>query len=739
MARPLAQRLALALGGAPRWTVGLAIVAASTLVPLVGVERVPVIAKLEAMAYDARLTLAPRRAPDPQVAIVDIDEASLERVGRWPWPRDTMARLATALFDRHQARLVAFDVLFPEADLSGNAAALDELARRGLRDTPDARAALAELKSRADHDAQFATALSGRPTVLGFGFTASAQASGMLPAPAFTQADLAGRTIPIAPETGYTANLPALQRAATAGGHLDPAFDADGLVRRVPMVKRYRDGYHPALALATVAAAVEAKSIRPRFDANGDLEAIDAGGLVVPVAHDGTALVPFRGPPGAYRSFSAADILDGRIAPDAFAGAIVLVGTSAKGLQDLRSTPLAPDFPGVEIHAGLVSGMLEGDMMSVPAGAREIAALIVLVAGLVAVFALPWRRPVAGIAGIVVLAAAVVGVASYFWTRQNAVVGVAPALVMLSLLLIWNLLSGFLREARETRALAGMFGEYVPPERVAQMRASGQRFSLEGESREMSVLFSDIRDFTAHSERLAPREISALLNDYLSSMTSAIHDRRGTVDKYVGDAIMAFWGAPVANAEHAADAVRAALAMQRAMPAIREGYAARGWPAIAMGVGVNTGTMSVGDMGSRFRKAYTVLGDAVNLASRLEGLTKVYGVPILCGEATRAAVPDVVWREIDRVRVKGRASAVAIFEPLAEAGDAPAQARASRWEAALALYHAQRFDEARTAFDAIAQDAADHALATLFATRCVTFAAAPPEPDWDGAWNFLAK
>ena len=259
-----------------------------------------------------------------------------------------------------------------------------------------------------------------------------------------------------------------------------------------------------------------------------------------------------------------------RIAPEAFAGAIVLIGTSAKGLQDLRSTPLAPDFPGVEIHAGLVSGMLEGDMMSVPAGAREIAALMVLVAGLVAVFALPWRRPVAGIAGIVVLAAAVVGVASYFWTRHNAVVGVAPALAMLSLLLIWNLLSGFLREARETRALAGMFGEYVPPERVAQMRASGQRFSLEGESREMSVLFSDIRDFTAHSERLAPREISALLNDYLSSMTSAIHDRRGTVDKYVGDAIMAFWGAPVANAAHAADAVRAALALQRAVPAIRD-------------------------------------------------------------------------------------------------------------------------------------------------------------------------
>ncbi len=737
--RPLARRLASALAGAPRWAIGIAIVAAAAAAALVGVERVPVVAKLEAMAYDARLALASRRAPDPQVAIVDIDEASLQRVGRWPWPRDTMARLTAMLFERHQARLVVYDVLFPEADLSGNAAALDDLARRGLRDTPEARAALAELTSRADHDGQFATALSGRPTVLAFGFTAGALAAGMLPAPAFTQADLAGRAIPIAPEAGYTANLPSLQRAAASGGHLDPAFDADGLVRRVPMVKRYRDGYYPALALAAAALAVEAKAIRPVFDANGDLEAFDAGGLRVPVARDGTALVPYRGPPGSYRSYAAADILDGRVAPDAFAGAIVLVGTSAKGLQDLRSTPLAPDFPGVEIHASLVTGMLDGDMLSVPAGAHEIAALIALVAGLVAVFALPWRRPLAGAAGILVLAAAVVAVASYFWSSQHAVVAVAPALVMLSLVLFANLLSGFLREARETRALAEMFGEYVPPERVAQMRASGQRFTLEGESREMTVLFSDIRDFTAHSERLSPRDLSALLNDYLSSMTSTIHAGRGTVDKYVGDAIMAFWGAPVANPAHAADAVRTALAMQQAMPAIREAYRARGWPAIAMGVGVNTGTMSVGDMGSRFRKAYTVLGDAVNLASRLEGLTKVYGVPILCGEATREAADGFVWREIDRVRVKGRAGSVAIFEPLAPSGDAAAQDRAARWAEALARYRGRRFDEARAAFDTIGEDASDRALAALFRTRCIAFAAAPPPADWDGAWNFMEK
>ncbi|HET9340812.1 MAG TPA: adenylate/guanylate cyclase domain-containing protein [Casimicrobiaceae bacterium] len=737
--RPLAARIARLAAGAPRWAVGLAIVAAAVIATLVGAERVPALAKLEAMAYDARLATSRRDAPDPQVAIVDIDEASLERIGRWPWPRDTLARLTAALFDRHQARLVAFDVLFPEADLSGNAAALDELARHGLRDTPEARAALAALKSRADHDGQFATSLSGRATVLAYTFTTSAQAIGRLPEPAFTLADLGAHAIPIAAERGYSANLPALQEAARSGGHLDPAFDADGVVRRVPMVKRYGDAYYPALSLATAALAVEAKRIRPVFDANGDLEALDAGGLRVPVARDGTALVPYRGPPGSYRAFAAADILEGRIAPDAFAGAIVLVGTSAKGLQDLRSSPLAPDFPGVEIHASLVTGMLDGDMRSIPAGARETAALIVLVAGLVAVFAMPWRRPVATVLGIASLAALVVAVAMYFWIRQNAVVAVAPALSMLAVLLVWSLVAGFVREARETRELADLFGEYVPPERVAQMRASGERFTMEGESREMSVLFSDVRDFTALSERLPPRELSALLNDYLSSMTTAIHARRGTVDKYVGDAIMAFWGAPVGNPRHAADAVHAALAMQRAMPEIRAAYAARGWPAIAMGVGVNTGTMSVGDMGSRFRKAYTVLGDAVNLASRLEGLTKVYGVPILCGETTRAEVDDVVWREVDRVRVKGREQAVGIHEPLGDAGDAEAKARAARWQAWLADYRARRFDVAHGALRAIAADDPDAKLALLFAARCATFLAAPPPPDWDGAWNFVEK
>lgn len=735
-------RLDRALAGAPRAGIGLAIVAAMVALAWIGAQRVPLLSTLEALAYDARLAIAPRAPADPKVVIVDIDESSLARIGRWPWPRDKLARLTTQLVDRHQARLVAFDVLFAEPDLSGNAAGLRDLAGLVSRDDAGTRAALAEAISRADHDAQFAAALAGRPTVLAIGFIGSPLSTGVLPPPAFSLASIAPHAIPIAPEAGYTGNLPEFARAAASAGHLDPWFDRDGVVRRVPMVKRHGDAFYPALSLAAAALAVDAKHIRPVFDANGDLEALDAGGLVVPVSREGLALVPYRGPAGSYRSYAAADILDGRVAPDAFAGAIVLVGTSAKGLQDLRSTPLAPDFPGVEIHANLVSGMLDGELKNVPAGARELEAMLLVVAGLAGIFLVPWRRPLAGVVAMVAIAAAIVAMNLWLWVRHGAVVPLAPVLAMLAALVVLNLVGGFLREARQARQIAAMFGEYVPPERVRQMRASGQRYSLESESRELTVLFSDVRDFTSMSERLSPRDLAALLNEYLSAMTELIHERRGTIDKYIGDAIVAFWGAPQPDAGHARAAVLAALAMQRAMPALREAFVARGWPPLAMGIGLNTGAMSVGDMGSRFRKAYTVMGDAVNLASRLEGLTKVYGVPILCGEATRAAVPDVVWREVDRVRVKGRTQAVGIAEPLGEAGDATAQARAARWHDALADFRAKRFEAARTAFAALAApdgDARDRAPAELFAARAAVFAANPPPADWDGAWTYAEK
>ncbi len=721
------------LARAPRALVGGAIIALFAFTAWSPNLDLPLIPKLEAITYDARLALTRPNKGDPQVVIVDVDEPSLAREGRWPWSRDKMAHLVTELFDRYHVRAIGFDVVFAEPDTSSGSVVVDQLAASTFADAPRFVERWRALRPMLDYDQQFARALRGRLSVLALGFTDTAQHVNALPAPIFTTADLGGHAITARPEVGFTANLPLLADAATASGHFDPVFDADNVIRRVPMVKRYGDGFYPALSLELAATVLETKAIKPHFDSNGDLDALDLGGLMVPTAGDSTVLVPYRGPKRTFQYIPAASVLAGDPALKGLDGAIVIFGTRAKGLQYLRPTPLSPDFPGVEIHANLLSGMLNDDLRSVPRGANELEALVMVVAGLIVVFGISWRRPVVMLLGIAGVAAAVVGLNMYFWTAQRAVMPLAATLVMLAVLLVYNLLTGFVRQVVETRRLSDQFGEYVPPERVAEMRESGRAFSLEGEARELTVMFSDVRQFTAVSERLAPRDLSAMMNAYLTAMTEAIHGTRGTIDKYIGDAIMAFWGAPVGSTTHARDAVQAAIAMRDTMPKLAPVFEARGWPELAIGIGINTGTMNVGDMGSRFRRAYTVLGDAVNLASRVENLTKQYGVVIICGEATRDAAPDFVWREIDRVRVQNRAAPVTIWEPLGVTVTPQQQARLERWNAALALYRERRFADAADAFASLEGEDVSTTIYTVYRERCEGFMRSPPAGDWDGA------
>ena len=741
----MALRLAAVLDrltNVPRALAGLAIIGLFLLHPLTqfGKDAFTLLSRLEGIAYDARLWLTLPNRGDPQVVIIDIDEPSLQREGRWPWSRDKLARLTAELFDRFQARAVGFDILFAEPDRSSGIGLLDTLAAREFKGDARFASALERLRPQLDFDARFADAMRGRPVVLAMAFPQEIETLGELPKPLFTEADIAGARIPIAPEHGYVASLAPLVQAAATSGHIDPVFDPDNLVRRVPMVKRYGNGYFGALSLAVVQTVVEAKRVTPHFDTEGALDSLDIGGVVVPVGEDGTALIPFRGKARTFRYYSAADVLDERIPADAFRGAVALVGTSAKGLKDLRPTPLDPDFAGVEIHANLIAGMLNGEIKAVPARANAIEAIVMVVAGLLALFAMPYRRPLLNALGVVAIAGAVAAFNFTLWTRWGYVVPAASTLLMLAVLFAWNMLTGYVREGAAIRRLSGMFGEYVPPERVAQMRDSGRRFSMEGESRELTVLFCDVRNFTALSENLPPRELSAMLNVYLTTMTQIIHDHRhGTIDKYVGDSIMAFWGAPEANPEHARGAVEAALAMQRKMPALAQRFAKRRWPAFTIGIGVNTGTMNIGDMGSKFRKAYTVLGDAVNLASRLESLTKEYGVGIIVGEDTVRAMPGFVWREIDRVRVVGKTKPVTIYEPIGPSASAELAAELARHDAALALYRSRRFDEAEAAFAALGAAHPESQIYAYLRTRCVAFRARAPSQDWDGATAFVTK
>jgi adenylate cyclase len=729
------------LAGAPRALAGLAIIGIFLLHPLTdfGMSTFTLLPKLEGFAYDARLRLTLPNSADPQVVIIDIDETSLQRLGRWPWSRDMLAKLTTQLFERYGARAVGFDILFAERDLSSGIAVLDSLRERELKADPAFAAALEQLRPRLDFDARFADAIRGRPVVLAMAFPVEAEMRGTLPPPLFTEADIAGKVIGIVPEHGFVASLRELADAAAASGHIDPAFDPDNQVRRVPLIKRYGAGYYPAFSLAMVQTVVEAKRVTPHFDSARGLDALDVGGLVVPVGENGTALIPFRGKSKTFRFIPAANVLDGSAPPD-FPGAIALVGTSAKGLKDLRPTPLDPDFAGVEIHANLIAGMLNGDIKSVPAGANGIEAIVMVAAGLLALFAVPYRRPLPNALVVVAIAAVVTALNLALWVHWSYVLPLAATLLMLAVLFAWNMLTGFVREGAAIRKLSGMFGEYVPPERVAQMFESGQRFNMEGESRELTVLFCDVRDFTGLSENLPPRELSAMLNAYLTTMTELIHDNRhGTIDKYVGDSIMAFWGAPEPNPEHARGAVEAALAMQARMPAIAEDFARRGWPAFTIGIGINTGTMSIGDMGSKFRKAYTVLGDAVNLASRLEALTKEYGVGIVVGEDTAHAIPDYAWREIDRVRVVGKARPVTIYEPLGPGASPEVAAELALHRRALASYRGRDFDAAEAGFAALAAAHPTTALYGYFRARCDAFRTSPPPPAWEGATVFARK
>ena len=735
--RLAAGTLATWLIGAPRWLVGLLIIAVFLLHPLTQFGKTTLLAKLEAISYDTRLKLTLPNRGDPQVVIIDINEPSLQREGRWPWSRDKLARLTTQLLDRYQARAVGFDVVFAEPDRSSGIDVLERLAQRDLREDRGYVATLDRLRPELDFDARFADAIRGRPVILGFGFTYEAQQIGALPPPLFRAQDIGGGIIPIQAAVGYTAAIGELAQAAAGSGHVDPFFDADNVVRRVPMVELYRNAYYPALSLAIARVVLEAKQVTPHFDSDQRLDGFDIGGLALPTAADGTALIPFRGKPKTFRYYSAADVLAGS-APADFAGAIALVGTTAKGLQDLRPTPLAADFPGVEIHASLLSGMLNQDLKSVPANANAIEALMMLLTGLIVLFVIPYRDPVFNALGVVAVMGVVAAANLLLWIKLNEVVPVAATLLMLAVLFGWNMLAGFMREERKIRKVSAMFGEYVPRERVAQMVESGERYSMVGESRTMTVLFCDVRDFTALSENLSPRELSAMLNAYLTRMTEIIHAHHGTVDKYVGDAIMAFWGAPVDNPNHARDAVLAALAMQRRMSSLAHEFKKRRWPELVIGVGINTGAMNVGDMGSEFRKAYTVLGDAVNLASRLEGLTKEYGVAVIIGEDARAAVPDIRCREIDRVRVKGRANPVTIFEPLPEAEESSTGELAA-WEKALLQYRERRFADAAASLAALASAHPATRLYAYFAERCAMYAAARPPADWDGATNFATK
>ncbi len=706
--------------------------------------------RLELVAFDLRLrAMAGLSAASPdeeatRVVIVDIDDRALSEHGRWPWSRAKIAELVHRLGEAG-ASVVAFDVMFAEPEENPAREVAAFLEQRGLEDKALA-ATLLRHEAHFDRDRFFADALRDREVILGYAFQPrEPRRIGALPAPLSMENPELLAHSSLAPMRGYTANLPLLAESALGGGFFSLLPDPDGVVRRAPLVARFQDGLYSSLALETLRHFLLADSLRLHTSPINGVETVEAlelpGFASIPTDADGQMIVPYRGPKGSFPYISASEVLAGSPALQRLEGAIVLVGTTAPGLFDLRATPVQAVYPGVEIHANLIDAILSKRFLVQPAWARGADFVIMVASGLALALALPFFSPLPQFLYTFAIAAALLLGNLLLW-RQGLVLSLAMPLIMTGLLATSNLAYGFLVESRSRRQLKGMFGQYVPPQIVQEMTDNPQNYSFEGETRELTVLFADIRGFTTLSESLSAAELKTLLNRYFTPMTRIIFETRGTIDKYVGDMIMAFWGAPVADQQHAAQAIEAALRMLAETEVLRQEFAAEGLPPIAIGIGINTGPMNVGDMGSEYRRAYTVLGDAVNLGSRLEGTTKYYGVGLVVGETTReAAGAAFLFRELDLVRVKGKTRAIRVYEPCCRATEAsePLLAELEEYHRLLAAFRARRWQEARAGFSRLCEAAPASRLYSLYLERVEALAAADPGEGWDGVYERKEK
>lgn len=738
-----------------RIAVGMAIVAVF-LAHAIHLLRIPLFDNLEAIVYDTRLRLTMPRTVDPRVVILDIDEKSLQEKerggeGRWPWPRDRLALLLDKLFDKYGIAVVGFDVVFAERDESSGIRVLEQLGQRELKGVSQFQSVLDQVRPRLEYDDIFARKMKGRAVVLGHVFLsddpANASRKGMLPPPVLPAGAFGERRVGVTSWTGYTANLERLQRAASSAGHINPLPDQDGITRRVPILVEYEKAYYEPLSLAMVRAIHGQSPVVPVVGDSGSadysgLEWVKTGPFQIPVDDQAAALVPYRGSKGSFRYYSLVDVLNERVPVEELRGKIVLVGTTAPGLLDLRATPVDPVFPGVEIHANLIGGILDGNIKQRPPYVVGAEFVLLLLAGIGLALLLPLLTPFKSMLVTALVLVSVVGANLIVFHSAHLVLPLASGLLLILVLFTFNMAYGFLVEARGTRLITGLFGQYVPPELVEEMARNPEQFSMAPRAEDLSVLFSDVRGFTTISESLSPEDLSVYINDYLTTMSLVIREgHRGTLDKYIGDAVMAFWGAPMADPDHAQNAVLAALDMMKQSAVLNRKFNEKGWPPFAIGIGVNSGTMRVGDMGSQIRKAYTVMGDAVNLGSRLEGITKQYGVDILIGQATKERITGIVLREVDLVQVKGKDEPVAIYEPLGLESEVE-QTKLDEiklWNQALRLYRAQEWDKAELQLIDLKKTATHAKLYDVFLERIAAYRAEPPDAAWAGVHKFDTK
>ena len=692
--------------------------------------------------FDLYQVISPRVPKPVPVVIVDIDEESLAALGQWPWPRTQLADMVARITGLG-GTVVAFDIIFAEADRMSPSRVVDTI--QNLDETTRER-----LKSLPSNDRVLAEGFKASRVIVGqSGYNKKLARSEQAVAPKLPLAAIGGDPKPnLIWYPGLLQNLPELEAAAKGRGLITIRPDRDGIVRRVPAVTRAQGRIIPSLPVEILRIASGGGPLLIRSDEAG-ITGIAVGGQEIPTDANAQLWIHFA-PHDARRYVSAKSVLDGTIKPERIAGHLVLVGTSAIGLHDVKSTPIDPVMPGVEIHAQVLESILTSSYLARPAYTVGAEVIMAIVVGLLIIWILPIFRPWVVLVFGASLAVSFANLSWYFYDHRGLLIDVAYPMAS-TFVIYWAMVfTNYLREERQRRQIRGAFSQYLSPALVEQLARDPEKLVLGGASRETSVLFTDVRGFTSIAELYKddPQGLTRLMNGFLTPLSRVVIDHKGTIDKYMGDAIMAFWNAPLDDPVHAINACSAALEMLERLKELNERRAEEAadgdmpYIPLDVGIGINTGQCVVGNMGSDLRFDYSVLGDSVNLASRLEGQSKSYGVPIIVGSRTAELVQDrFALLQLDAIRVKGKTEPETIHTVLGQGDVMLAQnflKLKSGMTDMLSLYRNRAWCDARHAIGDCRLIDCGFSLDALFAlyeARIEEFQQSPPPDDWDGVYT----
>jgi len=700
-----------------------------------------VLTRVNYIFYDASLKVFHKREKSDKIVIVDIDEKSLKYDGRWPWPRNRIADIVKAL-QNSGAAVIVFDVLLP--DIEPNIA---DVLLKHARVSKDIPVTIADYLSQQlpyfDNDKILADTLAKSDVVLGVFFNRDIL-TGKLGKPIITFTNPVNLVISQMPK--FIGNIPILADSVQYTGFTTTNPDEDGSIRRSPLLIKYNGDLYPSLALEAVRAYLLIEKISLDLRDVGTSKVflgVQLGDTYIPTDSSGELLINYIGPAFSFPYVSASDVIQNKFSPKIFEGKIVLIGSSSVGIGDLHSMPLQSiGYPGVEIHANIIESILNRNLISSPLWLVGVERILIIVLGLIFTILAAHFSMV----GLLLLTLGMMGLIFVFnaalllkwqWVLPHLML---PYLQILTLG-VANSVYGYFFENRYRKKMHDIYGQYVSSEHIDKMLEFKDLHALEGNTKMMTVLFADVRSFTSISEKLDARQVKKFLNTLFTPLTKIIFEFKGTIDKYVGDMIVAFWSDPIDDPQHASNAVKTALLMQNKVKELAPFFAEQNLTNIGIRIGINTGIMHVGDMGSEYRKAYTVLGDSVNLASRLEGVNKKYGTDILVSQATKDQCNEIVFRFIDCIYVKGKVAPTKIYEPLCLLGKKTAalEVELEQYKKALELYDSNDWSKSKEEFAKLTAQYPNIEIYSIYLKRVSQYETSPPPQDWDRGQHLVEK